>query len=233
MTGHPISRTLEFHDSTLAAIQVEAGDVVLELSPGYVHRWEERDGRRIGTGWETPVRIRIVGVSTAFGAPQLPADIADGDLVVGDGVHVNRRPPPISSGRRHRPEVGARRRHVAEYCRRRRDRGGHWAWGFPRGPARRCRRHPAIADHVPAMRGGSRGADADRRLRGLLRVHCLQDATAPEARRLLRVLLVRHGTLSARTSLRHMSSSWAPSEPMRSVTRSVRSSSWRPCRARP
>jgi hypothetical protein len=82
-------RTLEFHDSTLAAIEVEAGEVVLDLLPGYVHQWEERDGRRIGTGWETAVRIRIAGVSTAFDAPQLPAEIADGSLVVDDGVSVN------------------------------------------------------------------------------------------------------------------------------------------------
>jgi hypothetical protein len=88
-------RTLEFHDSTLGAVTVDAGDVVLELSPGYVHEWKERDGQWIGTGWEAPVRIRISGVATPSAPPRLPADIAGGDLAVGDGVHTNMVPLPF------------------------------------------------------------------------------------------------------------------------------------------
>ena len=90
-----MARILEFHDSTLAAIEVDAGCVVLELSPGYVHPWEARDGRRAGTGCETPVRIRLGGVSTTFDTPRLPADIADGSLIVGAEIYANKVPLPL------------------------------------------------------------------------------------------------------------------------------------------
>jgi hypothetical protein len=55
----------------------------------------------------------------------------------------------------------------------------------------------AIYDHVPALLYREVGSDADRRLPVLLRVHRLRRKAQAEAGRLLRVLLVRLGALSA------------------------------------
>jgi hypothetical protein len=70
---------IEFHDSTLTAINASAAtrEIVLDA---YVHRWELIDGEWRGTGWEQPVRIvmqNAVGPSHKWA---LPAAISDGEL---------------------------------------------------------------------------------------------------------------------------------------------------------
>jgi hypothetical protein len=56
---------------------------------------------------------------------------------------------------------------------------------------------PRIDHHVPALRHREIGDDADRRLPIFLCVHGLRSETAAEAGRLLRVLLLRLGAVSA------------------------------------
>lgn len=48
-----------------------------------------------------------------------------------------------------------------------------------------------VSDYVPYMRHELDGANADGRMRVLLRMHCLPDNAQAESRRLLRVLLLR------------------------------------------
>ena len=54
-----------------------------------------------------------------------------------------------------------------------------------------------IDDHLPALRGGETGDDADRRLPVLLYLQWLWREAATEAGRLLRVLLLRLGAVPA------------------------------------
>jgi hypothetical protein len=56
---------------------------------------------------------------------------------------------------------------------------------------------PGIYDYLPELRHHQGGDHAGRRLPVLLRVHQLWRASAAEAGRLLRVLLIRFGDVSA------------------------------------
>jgi hypothetical protein len=79
---------LEFHDSTLTAVNDTTKDVEVVLD-AYVHRWDTVGGSSKGTGWMQPFRILICDVSGRSVAPVLPIDIADGRLSVGTITHDN------------------------------------------------------------------------------------------------------------------------------------------------
>jgi hypothetical protein len=82
------TRWLEFHDSTVAAVNYSGNDVEVVLD-GYVHRWDAVGDSATGTGWVQPVRILIGGVGGTWMVPVLPIDISDGRLRVGATRHDN------------------------------------------------------------------------------------------------------------------------------------------------
>jgi hypothetical protein len=73
---------LEFHDSTLSAVNQTADDVEV-IMDAYVHRW----GAWKGTGWMQPVRILISEVRGRSVVPILPVYISDGHLAVATIIH--------------------------------------------------------------------------------------------------------------------------------------------------
>ena len=79
---------LEFHDSTLAAVNHTTKDVEVILD-AYVHRWDTVGESWTGTGSRQPVRILIRDVGGRSIAPVLPVDISDGRLRVGTITHDN------------------------------------------------------------------------------------------------------------------------------------------------
>ena len=85
---------LEFHDSTLAAVNYTATDVEVVLD-AYVHRWETKGDSWLGSGLMQPVRILIGNVGGRPALPALPLDIADGRLRVGRISHENHRSAPV------------------------------------------------------------------------------------------------------------------------------------------
>jgi hypothetical protein len=79
---------LEFHDSTLSAVNHISKDVELVLD-AYVHHWDAAGDSWTGTAWTQPVRILISDVGGRSRAPVLPIDISDGRLTVGTITHNN------------------------------------------------------------------------------------------------------------------------------------------------
>ena len=72
---------LEFHDSTLARLDV-AGHVELLLD-AYIHRWERVNDGWKGTGWMQSVRIVVSNAVGLSAVPLLPVGISDGRLQLG------------------------------------------------------------------------------------------------------------------------------------------------------
>jgi hypothetical protein len=74
------NRAIEFHDSTLLSVTIEA-DVHIHLS-AYVHESEREPGRDGGTGWEQNVEFLLKNAVVET-APMRPFVISDGRLQVG------------------------------------------------------------------------------------------------------------------------------------------------------
>ncbi len=76
---------IEFHDSTLSAIRLVGGDVVLDLSPAYLHCWTKDGGAWVGTGWNQPASVRISSGALEQGQVAEPVTISD-DAITIDGL---------------------------------------------------------------------------------------------------------------------------------------------------
>jgi hypothetical protein len=86
---------LEFHDSTVLGIERDGDTVGINLD-AYVHRWEQVDGQWRGTGWSQLVRIRFHEASLTA-PPDLPAELAGGELRTADTTYDDLVPLPFSS----------------------------------------------------------------------------------------------------------------------------------------
>src|SRR5262245_23186763 len=85
---------IEFHDSVVDAIVASGEGVSIHLT-AYVHRWKQRDGAWVGTGWTQPVTI-VVRKPTMLGAKTSPpVGVSDGSIRVDEAVHVNLVPLPF------------------------------------------------------------------------------------------------------------------------------------------
>lgn len=91
-----VATWLEFHDSTLAAVNHITTDVEVVLD-AYVHRWDISGDTWRGTGWIQAVRILIRDVDVRAVAPMLPMHISDGRLRVGAVTHDNLVPLPFDA----------------------------------------------------------------------------------------------------------------------------------------
>lgn len=77
---------IEFHDSTLSAIRRVSDDVVLDLSPAYLHCWKKDGGVWVGTGWIQPASVRISRGTLEQGEVAEPVTISD------DAITINGQP---------------------------------------------------------------------------------------------------------------------------------------------
>lgn len=87
---------IEFHDSTLVALNRAGADVEILLE-AYVHRWETNGKTWQGTGWMQPVRItvsKVVGESVTLG---LPIGVSQGRLQLGAVNHDNVLQLPLTA----------------------------------------------------------------------------------------------------------------------------------------
>jgi len=90
-----VSMWLELHDSVLTGARGRETDVL--LAPGYVHRWEVREGVRFGTGWTCIVRFRIEGLTIERGGPVDAGPLDGGTLETPEGTHANVIPVPLAA----------------------------------------------------------------------------------------------------------------------------------------
>jgi len=87
---------IEFHDSVVDAVVASGEGVSIHLT-AYVHRWEQRDGAWVGTGWTQPVTIVVRKPTTRKPECELPVEIAGGSVWVNDTVYDNMVPLPFQA----------------------------------------------------------------------------------------------------------------------------------------
>ncbi|MGZ4896753.1 MAG: hypothetical protein ACXVJ0_09815 [Candidatus Angelobacter sp.] len=90
------NRVIEIHDSGLKSIVVSDGEIILELSPAYIHQSEGRPATDAGTGWLQDAVIRIRGEEISGSISKLPCDLSDGHLTLTGECLDNIIPIPLS-----------------------------------------------------------------------------------------------------------------------------------------
>jgi hypothetical protein len=86
---------IELHDSMLQICSA-AGELLLELSPAYVHHWTRVGGQWHGRGGTQPAVIRLTEGHVVPGPPLLLTEIADGWIRIGEEYHDNLIPVPLA-----------------------------------------------------------------------------------------------------------------------------------------
>jgi len=90
-----MNRGIELRDSSLVAIDVTGPDLVLTLSPAYVHESHGTPGIHSGVGYWQGARLRFQQGGAIAPPKQFPLDILDGTLVAGQERWENVFPLPL------------------------------------------------------------------------------------------------------------------------------------------
>ena len=86
---------IEIYDSTLTSVTDEGGHVLVDLTPAYLHRSTGTPGVDPGGGWAQDVILRIENGAIDGGLPEMPCDLWEGSLQVGDQKIENIIPLPL------------------------------------------------------------------------------------------------------------------------------------------
>jgi hypothetical protein len=73
-------RWLEFHDSTVLAVQLDSMRAVIDLD-GYFHLWEGDGSSRRGSGWTHHVQLELDFPAVEGELTTLPARLSDGRVI--------------------------------------------------------------------------------------------------------------------------------------------------------
>jgi len=90
-----MNAALEFHDSTLAAIERRGSVLTVVLDPGYVHKSEQRAGTEARTGWHHVVHLAFEGGEAHGDVSSLPEELWGGSLQCGDTPYPHLVPAPL------------------------------------------------------------------------------------------------------------------------------------------
>lgn len=91
----PMNACIELHDSRMHGVVAPGGSVVVQFRPAYVHRSEGRPGIDPGTGWVQDFDLVVSEAVLVSTFTELPRDLWDGSLSVGDEVFENEIPLPL------------------------------------------------------------------------------------------------------------------------------------------
>lgn len=80
------NRAIEFHDSTFDSCEMEGSNLTLRFSAAYIHESNGEPGIDAGSGWIQEVRLHVDGASLSGEIPELPCDLWDGNIRLGDDL---------------------------------------------------------------------------------------------------------------------------------------------------
>lgn len=86
---------IEIYDSTLVSVADDGGHVVIDLKPAYIHRSTGTPGVDPGGGWAQDVILRVENGRIDGGVPEMPSDLWEGSLQVGNQKIENVIPLPL------------------------------------------------------------------------------------------------------------------------------------------
>jgi hypothetical protein len=92
----PNRRTaIEIYDSTLGSVAEDGRHVVIELKPAYIHRSTGTPGVDPGGGWAQDAILRVENGTIDGSVPEVPCDLWEGSLQVGNQRIENIIPLPL------------------------------------------------------------------------------------------------------------------------------------------
>jgi hypothetical protein len=86
---------MEIYDSTLVSVADDGGHVVIDFKPAYIHRSTGTPGVDPGGGWAQDVVLRVENGTIDGGVPEMPCDLWEGSLQVGNQKIENIIPLPL------------------------------------------------------------------------------------------------------------------------------------------
>ena len=86
---------IEIYDSTLASVADDGGHAIVDLKPAYIHRSTGTPGVDPGGGWAQDVILRVENGTIDGGVPEMPCDLWEGSLQVGNQTIENIIPLPL------------------------------------------------------------------------------------------------------------------------------------------
>jgi hypothetical protein len=86
---------IEIYDSTLVSLADNSGHVVIELKPAYIHRSTGTPGVDPGGGWAQDAILRVENGTIDGSVPEMPGDLWEGSLQVGNQRIENIIPLPL------------------------------------------------------------------------------------------------------------------------------------------
>ena len=89
------NRSIEIHDSVLAAVSFLQGEARLHFSSVYIHQSEGVPGRDAGTGWVQKAVLHIHDARVEGSFSEFPVDLTHGQIQMGDNVLDNEIPVPL------------------------------------------------------------------------------------------------------------------------------------------
>src|SRR4029077_7988080 len=120
------NRAIEFHDSTFDGLEKDRTNVTLRFSAAYIHESNGKPGLDAGSGWIQEARLHIAGASLSGEIPELPRDLWDGSIRLGDELYQMTPIPLAHPLHRHyvpdlvvdafSPELSFRWRRASTFC---------------------------------------------------------------------------------------------------------------------
>jgi hypothetical protein len=89
------NRSIEIHDSVLAAISLSQGEAQLHFSSVYIHQSEGVPGRDAGSGWVQKAILRIHDARVDGAFSEFPVDLSTGQIRMGENTLDNEIPVPL------------------------------------------------------------------------------------------------------------------------------------------
>jgi hypothetical protein len=86
---------IEIYDSTLVSVADDGGRVVIDFKPAYIHRSTGTPGVDPGGGWAQDVILRVENGTIDGSLPEMPCDLWEGSLQVGNQKIENIVPLPL------------------------------------------------------------------------------------------------------------------------------------------
>jgi hypothetical protein len=80
------NRSIEIHDSVLAAVLFSQGEAQLHFSSVYIHQSEGVPGRDAGSGWVQKAILRIHDARVDGAFSEFPVDLSDGQIQMGKNI---------------------------------------------------------------------------------------------------------------------------------------------------
>ena len=89
------NRSIEIHDSVLAAVSLSESEAQLHFSSVYIHQSEGVPGRDVGSGWVQKAILRIHDARVDGAFSKFPVDLSTGHVRMGENTLDNEIPIPL------------------------------------------------------------------------------------------------------------------------------------------